>query len=100
MAVRCGRTTAQTAAAAIAASTADPPSRSAASPATVARWWPLATMPFAARTVGRCVIAVMLGGRPEDELDREPPGERRERGHRHPASERIAGARGPRPEPQ
>src|SRR5438045_2302089 len=91
MAVRCGRTTAHTAAAAIAASTADPPSRSAASPATVARWWPLATMPFAARTVGRCVIAVMLGGRAEDELDREPPSERRERGDGDAEGQRVAG---------
>src|SRR6266545_1008885 len=92
MAVRCGRTTAQTAAAAIAASTADPPSRRAASPASVARWCPLATMPLAARTVGRWVIALMLGGGPQQDLDHAAPRERRERRDDDPQRERVARA--------
>src|SRR5579859_7404238 len=89
MEVRCGSTTAHTAAAAIAASTADPPSRSAAIPAAVARWCPLATMPLAARTVGRWLITLMLCRRPQQHLDRDPPAERREGRHEDPERERA-----------
>src|SRR5712691_4778655 len=67
--VRCGITTAHTAAAATAASAALPPSRRAARPADVARWCPLATRPFAARTVGRVVTSPGWYSRNEGDCD-------------------------------
>src|SRR5439155_17039053 len=67
--VRCGMTTAHTAAAATAASAALPPSRRAARPADVASGCPLATKPFAARTVGRVVKSGRWYSRGERDRD-------------------------------
>src|SRR5690348_9453831 len=78
--------TAQTAAAATAASAALPPSRKAARPAAVASGWPLATRPFAARTDA----VVTRLGYPARDLSRR---EGSDRGDDHARRERTARAR-------
>src|SRR5207248_9728879 len=99
MSLEPGSTTASVTAVAIAASTALPPRRSAASPAEAASGWLVATTPCGAYSglrgcmsepLHRNAFAAQQGERPEREQeDREQPGTHQRRGTEHDARDDL-----------